>query len=291
VRALAFAAAVLRISVPYALAAIGGAWSERAGVINIALEGLLLLGAFAATLAAWAAHSAAVGVLAGVSAGVVISALYALLVLRLRGDPIVCGVAINLLADGASRFFLKAVFDSSSNSPRIEVFGGRTTELVLVIGALLLVAGSQWTLSRTAFGLRVRAVGELPRAAASLGIVVGRVRLGAVLLGGALAGLGGAWLAVEQRQFVAGMSNGRGYIALAALIFGKWRPAWAATAALMFGLAEATQIALQAAGIGLPAWLVQMLPHVLTLVTLAGLIGRAKPPKALGHSLGNDAKA
>jgi general nucleoside transport system permease protein len=286
VRSLAFIAAVLRISVPYALAALGGTWSERSGVINIALEGLLLLGAFAATLGAWAAHSGAVGVLAGVGAGVAIAALYATLVLRLRGDPIVCGVAVNLLADGASRFFLKAVFDSSSNSPRVESLGGSTTAIALMGLTLALVIASQWTLSRTAFGLRVRACGEHPDAAASVGIPVMRVRWYAVLLGGALAGLGGAWLAVDQRQFVAGMSNGRGYIALAAMIFGKWRPAWAAAAALLFGLAEAAQIALQTSGIGVPGWAVQMLPYVLTIVTLTGAIGRAKPPKALGHSLG-----
>jgi general nucleoside transport system permease protein len=285
-RTLEFLASVLRISMPYALAALGGTWSERSGVVNIALEGLLLLGAFAATLAAFVSHSGAVGVLAGVGAGVVISALYALLVLRLRGDPIVCGVAINLLADGVSRFFLKTVFDSSSNSPRVDSLAGSDFQITIMVITLALIIGSQWIMSRTAFGLRVRACGEHPEAAASVGIRVARVRWLAVLLGGALAGLGGAWMVVDQRKFVAGMSNGRGYIALAAMIFGKWRPAWAAAAALLFGLAEATQIALQTSGIGVPAWVVQMLPYVLTIVTLAGLIGRAKPPKALGHSLG-----
>jgi ABC-type uncharacterized transport system permease subunit len=112
------------------------------------------------------------------------------------------------------------------------------------------------------------------------------VRLWALLLAGALAGLGGAWLAADQRQFVAGMSNGRGYIALAAMIFGNWRPGFAALAALLFGAAEATQITLQAAGIGIPGWAVQMLPYLLTMVALSGFIGRANPPKALGRPLG-----
>jgi general nucleoside transport system permease protein len=283
-----FLAAVLRITVPYALAALGGTWSERAGVVNLALEGMLLTGAFAATLVAYATGSALLGVLAGAGAGVAVAALYALVVLRFRGDQIVCGVAVNLLADGVTRFFLKAIFDSSSNSPRVEAFGAggvglwATLTHPLVLTTLVLVALSQWAMNRTAFGLRVRAVGEHPEAAASLGVRPLQVRLYAVLLGGALAGLGGAWLAADQHQFVAGMSNGRGYIALAALIFGKWRPGWAALAALGFGLAEAGQITLQASGIGIPGWAVQMLPYVITVVALSGFIGRATPPRDLG---------
>ncbi|HUS63296.1 MAG TPA: ABC transporter permease [Kofleriaceae bacterium] len=287
---MAFLSAVLRITVPYALAALGGTWSERAGVVNLALEGMLLTGAFAATLVAWATGSALAGVAAGAGAGLVVAALYALVVLRFRGDQIVCGVAVNLLADGLTRFLLKAIFDSSSNSPRVDAFGAggvglwATLTHPLVLATLLLVALSQWAMNRTAFGLRVRAVGEHPEAAASLGVRPLRVRLYAVLLGGAMAGLGGAWLAADQHQFVAGMSNGRGYIALAALIFGKWRPAWAALAALGFGLAEAGQITLQASGIGIPGWAVQMLPYVLTVVALSGFIGRSTPPRALGKS-------
>jgi simple sugar transport system permease protein len=153
----------------------------------------------------------------------------------------------------------------------------------IVLGSVALVALSHLVLQRTALGLRVRAVGEHPEAAASLGVTVVRVRATAVLVGGALAGLGGAWLAADQHQFVAGMSSGRGYIALAAMIFGKWRPVGAALAALLFGLAEATQIALQAAGVGVPGWAVQMLPYVLTMVALAGAIGRGRPPAALGN--------
>ena len=279
---LAFLAAVLRISVPYVLAALGGTWSERAGIINIALEGLLLTGAFAATIGAYASGSAVVGITAGALAGALLAALYALLVIRFGADQIVCGIAINLLADGATRFLLKVTFDSSSNSP-------------LMLVTALLIGLSHVLLYRTPFGLRVRAVGEHPEAAASLGVRPRRVRLVAVLLSGALAGLGGAWLAADQHQFVAGMSNGRGYIALAAMIFGKWRPTWVAAAALLFGAAEATQIALQTAGVGdapfdgrrtagvgLPAWAVQMLPYVLTMVALSGFMGRAKAPSSLG---------
>jgi len=278
---LGFFAAVLRITVPYALAALGGTLSERAGVINIALEGLLLTGAFAATLGAWLGHGPLGGVLGGVAGGVALAALYALLVVTLRGDQIVCGVALNLFADGLTRFLLKAIFDSSSNSPRIGAWGHVGTRLIAL--TLGLVALCHVVVYKTPFGLRLRAVGEHPEAAASLGVRPARIRWAALLLAGALAGLGGVWLAADQRQFVAGMSNGRGYIALAAMIFGKWRPAWTAAACLLFGLAEALQIALQAAGVGIPGWAVQMLPYLLTMVTLAGFIGRAQAPRALGR--------
>jgi general nucleoside transport system permease protein len=277
---LGFCAAVVRITVPYALAALAGTLSERSGVINIALEGLLLFGAFSATIGAWAGHGAIAGVLGGVAGGVALAALYALLVVTLRGDQIVCGVALNLFADGLTRFLLKTTFDSSSNSPRIDAWGHVGTRLIALTVAL--VALVHVVVYKTPFGLRLRAVGEHPAAAASLGVRPARIRWAALLLAGALAGLGGAWLAADQRQFVAGMSNGRGYIALAAMIFGKWRPAWAALACLLFGLAEALQIALQAAGVGVPGWAVQMLPYVLTMVTLAGFIGRSQAPRALG---------
>ncbi|HEX4460884.1 MAG TPA: ABC transporter permease, partial [Polyangia bacterium] len=276
-----FAAAVVRITVPYALAALGGTLSERSGVINIALEGLLLTGAFCATLGAFYGHGALAGILGGVAGGVVVAALYALLVVKLGGDQIVCGVALNLFADGMTRFWLKATFDSSSNSPRIDAWGHVAAPLIVL--TIALVALVQLVVYRTPFGLRLRAVGEHPEAARSLGVDAARVRWQALLLAGALAGLGGAWLAADQRQFVAGMSNGRGYIALAAMIFGHWRPARAAAACLLFGLAEALQIALQAAGVGVPGWAVQMLPYALTMVTLAGFIGRATPPAALGR--------
>jgi len=278
---LGFAAAVVRITVRYALAALGGTLSERSGVINIALEGLLLIGAFTSTLGAYFGHGAITGVLGGVAGGAAFGALYALLVVTLRGDQIVCGVALNLLADGLTRFLLKATFDSSSNSPRVDAWGNVGTRLIaLTVG---LVALFHVVFYYTPFGLRLRAVGEHPEAAASLGVKPARIRWVALVVAGALAGLGGAWLASDQRQFVAGMSNGRGYIALAAMIFGGWRPARAAAACLLFGLAEAMQIALQAAGVGVPGWAVQMLPYVLTMVTLAGFIGRSHAPRALGR--------
>ncbi len=278
---IGFALAVLRITIPYALAALGGTMSERSGIINIALEGFLLFGAFASTVGAFFAHTAAAGVAAGVGGGALLGLLYALLVVRLRGDQIVVGIAMNLFVDAITRFFLKSLFDSSSNSPRVDAWGdighqliGATLILVVLLHALVYF---------TPFGLRLRAVGEHPEAAASLGVSVARVRWIALTCAGALAGLGGVWLASDQRQFVANMSNGRGYIAIAAMIFGKWRPAWAAAACLLFGFAGALQNTLQASGVGIPDWALQMLPYVLTMVTLAGFIGRATPPAALGR--------
>jgi simple sugar transport system permease protein len=284
---LGLLAAVVRISLPYVLAALGGTWSERAGVVNLALEGMLLGGAFAGTVGAFFSGSALVGFATACAAGVAIALLYALLVLRFRADQIVTGVALNLMVDGLTRFALKAVFDSSSNSPRVEAFA-TSTPLALDPVVLLTVAAviaSHWFLGNSRFGLRVRAAGEHPEAARSLGVSVATVRLWALVLAGLLCGLGGGWLAYQQRKFVSGMSNGSGYIALAALIFGKWRPLGALGGALLFGTARALQIAIAASGGRIPDWLVHMFPYVLTMVALAGLVGRSTPPKALGRPL------
>lgn len=293
---LGFLAAVVRITVPYALAALAGTLSERAGVIQIALEGLILTGAFAATVGADVAHSAALGVLAGALAGGALALVYALVVLFLSADQIVTGVAINLFADGLTRYLLKVRYDSASNSPRIDALsslaseGGLLRALThpIVLGTLVATFLVWFVLKRTVFGLRLRAVGEHPVAARTLGVDPRRVRLYAVVLGGLLAGTGGAYLAVEQRQFVAGMSAGRGYIALAAMIFGRWRPVQAVLACLLFGAAEALEIRLQTTGGLLPSWAVQMLPYALTLAVLAGLgDGKrgAAAPSALGRPI------
>ncbi len=279
---LAFAVQMLRISVPYALAALGGVVSERSGVINIALEGKLLAGAFGAALAAYYSGSTMLAAACGALAGIVVGALYALVVVRLGGDQIVAGVAINLLTYGLTRYLLELFFDSTASSPTtvgIDTWVISSGLFWLVVA--LAVAVWLW-LARTPFGLRLRAVGEHPVAAASLGVRVERVRWVAVLMAGALAGLGGAYLALTSRGFVAEMSGGRGYIALAAVIMASWRPLWACAACLLFGFAEALQLRLQTAGIAVPTELVQTLPYVLTMIALAGFIGRSRPPRALG---------
>jgi simple sugar transport system permease protein len=297
----------LRIAVPYVYAALGGWCSERCGVINIALEGMILNGAFACTWAAQAleaqgmdgAAAAWAGVVAAVLAGAATGGLHALVGVRGRADQITCGIAVNLLAAGLTKFLLSLAYGSASNSPRIagmpvwEVPGLASWSVTrtlfctpMVLLALLLVIAAQLFARRTAWGIRLHAVGEHPDAAASAGVGVMRWRIGAVIVSGALAALGGAWLALDQHQFTAGMSNGRGFIALAALLFGKWTPRGAAAACLLFGAAEALQIQLQARGAaGVPTQLLQMLPYLVTMVALAGVVGRSRPPGALGRPL------
>jgi len=279
---LAFLAQVLRITVPYALAALGGVMSERSGVINIALEGKLLVGAFAGTIGAHYTGSVAVGVLAGVAGGVFVGALYALVVVRFRADQIVAGVAINMLAYGLTRYLLKIPFDSTSSSARTVGFGGEVVANPYFWLACVLVALVCVLYSRTAFGLRLRAVGEHPAAVETSGVSVARMRWIAVLIAGGLAGLGGAWLSLGRDSFAAEMSAGRGYIALAAVIMGRWHPFWAVAACLLFGFADALQLHLQTQGVDFPTELVATLPYVLTMVVLAGFIGRSRAPAALG---------
>lgn len=298
---LGFVAQVLRISVPYVLAALGGTFCERAGVINIALEGLLLVGAFGAaagSLWAGAALGPASGVLLGVLSAVALSALYGVVVLRLRADQIVAGVAITLLASGATRFLLKALYDSSSNSPRIPAFEtpswalggglpgflGETVGSPLVILTVVAVVGAHVLLYRSRFGLRLRAAGEHPEALRSVGVDPLRLRWIGVLLAGVLAGLGGVWLAYDQHKFVGNMSAGRGYIALAAMIIGGWTPLSATSACVLFGLAEALELRLQAGGLS-GSGLLQVAPH---LLTIAALVVRARgraAPAGLGRPL------
>jgi general nucleoside transport system permease protein len=289
-------AQVLRIALPYMLASLAGVFSERGGVVNIALEGLLLTGAFGYVLGVEEFGSPAFGLLCGLAAGLLLVALLALVVVRFRADAVVAGVALNLLALGATKFLLKLVWDSSSNSGRVEAFDplldvagpwGRLLAVLtnpLCLLAVLAVAGAPLLLYRTRFGLRLRACGEHPEAAATAGLSVGRLRLAGLLVSGALASLGGVWLASEQHQFTDGMSSGRGYVALAAMIVGRWRPVPAVAAALFFGLAETAQIALQGGGGGLPPQFLQMLPYALTVLVLVGFVGRATPPAALGRT-------
>jgi simple sugar transport system permease protein len=291
---LAFLVQVLRISVPYVLASLGGTFSERGGTVNIALEGIMLTGAFGFVLGTYGTGSVAVGLLAGAGAGVAVAALLALATIRFGADQIVCGVAINLLAVGCTRFGLKMVWDSSSNSSRVETLGailepegtlgivlGVLTHPLVLLAAALVVAGHV-LLFHTRFGLRLRACGEHPHAAASLGVSVRRMRWYGVLLSGLLAGLAGVWLAVDQHQFTDNMTNGRGYIALAAMIVGRWRPGLAALACLLFGAAEAVQITLAGQGIAIPTQFLQMLPYLLTIVAVVGFMGRSTPPAAVG---------
>ena len=291
--ALLFLAAALRISVPYVLAALGSSISERGGVICMALEGIMLMGALAYTLGAYFTGNAWAGIGCALLAGLLTAWLHAEATVRFRADQITTGLGINLLAAGLTRFVLVQVFHSSSNSPRVvglpelplgalarlpAVGALCASPLFVATGALVVLV--QLLLFRTVFGLRLRAIGERPEAAATLGVSVKAYRFAGVLLCGALASLGGAWLASEQHSFTDGMTGGRGYIALAAMIVGKWNPVGAAAACLLFGAAEALQITLQ--GSAFPSELLQALPYLVTMLALAGFIGRAVAPRADG---------
>lgn len=291
--ALLFLAAAVRISVPYALAAMGAAVSERGGVICIALEGIMLSGALGYTVGAYWTGNPWAGVATALLVGAAMAWLHAEATVRFRADQITTGLGLNLLAAGLTRLVLVQVFHSSSNSSRVEglpqwdvpLLGGLPgvgallgSPLVLVTIALVFLV--QRLLFGSVFGLRLRATGERPEASATLGLSVTRIRFAGVLICGVLAGLAGAYLASEQHSFTDGMTGGRGYIALAAMIVGKWNPVGAAAACLLFGAAEALQIRLQ--GSAFPSELLQALPYVVTMLVLAGFIGRAVAPRAVG---------
>ncbi|MBX9854357.1 MAG: ABC transporter permease [Gemmatimonadaceae bacterium] len=289
--AIAFLLQTLRIAVPYLLAAAGGVLSERVGVIALGLEGLMLSGAFGAALGAYYGDSAWAGLAGALAAGAVMTTILAVATLRFRANQVVVGVAINLIVVAGTRYFLRLIFDSSSNSPRVAGFGGEGvgnamlasfTNPVVWIGLVTLPALG-WVLYRTPFGLRVRAIGEKPEAAVSLGVNVMRLRVLGLYVAGSMAALGGAYLALDQHQFTDGMTAGRGFIALAAVIFGRWQPARVAVACLLFAAAETLQIQLQGAQL-VPSQFVEMIPYVLTIIALAGLVGRSTAPAALGKT-------
>jgi ABC-type uncharacterized transport system permease subunit len=285
----AFLAQTLRIAIPYLFAASGGVISERAGLIGLGLEGYMLSGAFCGAVASYYSGSAWIGLLGAMAGGVAMALLYAVWAFRFRGDQVVVGIANNLLVIGLTRFFLRLAFHSSSNSPRVPGFGAENSGTGFVALAsnpliwlgIITVAVMGWLLYRTPFGLRVRATGEHPAAAISVGIRVDRIRYLAAALSGMLASLGGAYLAFDQHQFSAEMTAGRGFIALAATIFGRWDPLRAALACLLFAAADTLQIQLQGTQL-IPSQFVEMIPYALTIIALAGVVGRAVPPAALG---------
>jgi ABC-type uncharacterized transport system permease subunit len=278
-------ASTLRVSTPLIFAALGGMFSERSGVINIALEGMMLVGAFGAAVGTLTMHSPWLGCVWGIGAGVLLAALYGLFVIRLRADQIVAGIAINMLALGLTPFLCKIRYDVTGQTPAIPM-AERFQSAPLFL-CWIMVALCWYWVRHTRSGLWTSFAGEHPEALDAAGIRVNRVRWAAVLASGALAGMGGATLSIYlSSSFSRNMTAGRGFMALAALIFGKWRPVPTAMACLLFGLADAVQIRLQ----GVPVWgdrpipvqFIQILPYVVTMLVLAGFVGRSRSPKALG---------
>ncbi len=312
----AFIAVVLdsavRLSVPLVCACLAGLWSERAGIVDIGLEGKMLAAAFAAAAAAHASGSAWIGLIAGIGAAIGFSLVHGFASISQRGNQIVSGVAINMLAAGLTAIIGNAWYSQGGRTPSLEG-AARFNDIALpgasllagipVVGllfdevvsghaapvylAFLAVPVTWFVLARTRFGLRLRAVGENPAAVDTAGISVAGLRYAAVIICGGLCGLGGTYLSVAQAAaFLPAMTAGKGFIALAALIFAKWR-AWPALGAcLLFGLMDAVAIRLQGLklpGIGeVPVQAIQALPYLMTVILLAGFIGRAIPPRASG---------
>src|SRR5437773_426638 len=275
-------ASTLRVSTPLLFAALGGLFSERSGVVNIALEGLMLLGAFAAAAGTLATHSPWLGSMLGAGAGVALAAVYGLFVIRLRANQIVAGTAINMLALGLTPFFCKILYDVTGSTPAIP--SAERFQSAPLYLSWLLVGLCWFSLKHTRNGLWVSFAGEHPEALEAAGVRVNRVRWFAVLLSGALAGLGGASLSVFlSSSFSRNMTAGRGFMALAALIFGKWKPVPTALACLLFGFSEALQIRLQGVSLWgerpIPVQFIQILPYGVTMLVLAGFGGRSRPPK------------
>lgn len=287
----------IRTATPLVLAALGGLFSERSGVINIALEGKMLAGAFTAAAVTYAADtklgmgtaSPWLGLLAGLLAGLFIAAIYAVSCIKFKADQVVSGAAINIMMIGVPGFLSGAFFLSSGSTPQLPKDHLLPQHpAVYAIAILVLVAVVWYVLYKTPFGLRLRSVGEKPEAADAAGVSVSRLRYSGVLIAGMLAGLGGAYLSIGQSSlFTRNMTAGRGFIALAALIFGKWRPVETLLACLLFAFTEAASIQLQGllklpSGEDIPVQFINMVPYVLTIVVLAGFIGSSRPPRALG---------
>jgi ABC-type uncharacterized transport system permease subunit len=291
---LALLFSAIRLATPLIYAALGGLFSERSGVINIALEGLMLAGAFTAAVVTYEAHNPFVGLLAGMAAGALLAFVYALAVIKFQADQVVAGMAINFLMIGLPALISGAVYDSQGSTPQLDkawqlpnYYNSISISSIIVF---VLVPVVWYVLYKTPFGLRLRATGENPEAADAAGVNVLRLRYVAVTISGILAGAGGAYLSTGQSSlFTRNMTAGRGFIALAALILSKWRPWQALIACLFFGLTEALTNQIQGApwakmpsGEDLPIQFIQMIPYVLTIIVLAGFIGLSRAPKALG---------
>jgi simple sugar transport system permease protein len=289
--------ATLRMAAPLTFTAVGETWAERSGVINIGLEGLMLIGAIVGYAVAWSTGSVWTGVAAAALVAGGFGALFALVTVTLGANQIVAGAALNLIGLGLSSYLYRAIFSTVADRAIVPLgpveipflsdlpFVGPVLfqQNALVYLAIAVALGSAWLLNRTMVGLAIRSVGEHPKATATAGLSVVRLRYAAVIAGGMLAGVGGAYLSVAYaNQFVENMVAGRGFIALAIVVFGRWTPTGALLASLLFGFTFALQLRLQAQDMQIPYQFLQILPYVATIVVMILLRGQTAQPRALG---------
>lgn len=287
------------LSVPMIFGSMGGLLCERSGVVNIAIEGQLLLGAFTAVLVGSLTKSPWAGLVAAMVGGMLVSALLAVFAIKYLVDQVIVGVVVNVLVSGLTGFFFTRVLEPNASvlnsAPKLPAFAIPGLSEIPVLGPVLfnqnvlvyimyIVVATIWfALNKTRWGLRTRAVGEHPKAADTLGVNVNRLRATNVLLAGAVAGMGGAFFTlVSVSSFNSDMTAGQGYIALAALIFGRWTPIGALSAALLFGFSLNLQFVLSILGTSVPTELLAMLPYLVTIFAVAGLVGRSRGPAAVG---------
>jgi len=289
-------ASAIRMSVPLLLAALGAIYSERCGIVNIGLEGMMIFGSFWGALGSYMSGPG-LGIIFAILAGMFLALIHAVVSVRFRVNQIVSGVALNILAYGATRFASITIFKMATTSPHVPNFEALDVPFLSEVAVLkplfsgvsplipvtvILAVATHWVIQKTVFGLRLRAVGENPLAADTLGVPVFALRYAGVLLSGAFAGLAGAYLAIEHTgMYVEGMTQGKGFIALAATIFGNWSPLGASLASLLFGFAESLSFRVVQGGV-IPYQFIKMIPYLLTLSVLAGVVGKANPPASSG---------
>jgi len=288
---LAILASSIRLAIPYTLAGLGGTYSERSGVVNIGLEGMMLTGAFTAVAVTNTTGNAWVGLLAAILVGMLLGLVHAVVCVTFKADQIVSGLALIVFAAGITVFCAWLLYNQTQikveaylrvpvlhNIPVFKELFNQIPPLVFLTVAIVIV--SHFIIFKTVFGLRLRSVGEHPQAADTLGISVAKMRYTGVIISGALSGMAGAYLSLEHAHyFVKGISGGRGFIGLASMIFGKWTPFGTAGAGMLFGFGEALKPYLPKV---VPSQFIDMIPYILTILVLASAIGRATPPASIG---------
>lgn len=292
-------ASTLRMATPLIFAGLGGVFSERSGVVNIGLEGMMVMGAFFAVFGSYATGSPVVGILFAAIAGGLLALIHGFLSIHLRADQIISGTAINLFATAFASFLIFKIFKKGGQTDIVTGLSYNIPEAIkgipvvglfiaglnwFVILAIIFVFVSEFVLFKTALGLRIRAVGEHPKAADTLGISVYKIRYLCVILSGILAGIGGATLSLGMTPvYKEGMVSGRGFIALAAMIFGNWKPKGTMWACLLFAFGNALEINAQSLALNIPTEIYSMIPYVLTMLALAGFVGKTTAPLADGQ--------